>query len=78
MASIFSRIIAGEIPCYKIKENSNFIAFLDVFPIVEGHVLVVPKQEVDKLFDAETQQIEKHISILKDKFHETIDNGLKT
>lgn len=49
--SIFSKIIAGEIPCYKIKEDENFIAFLDVFPLVKGHVLVVPKIEVDKLFD---------------------------
>jgi histidine triad (HIT) family protein len=49
--SIFSKIIAGEIPCYKIKEDNNFIAFLDVFPLVKGHVLVVPKVEIDKLFD---------------------------
>jgi histidine triad (HIT) family protein len=49
--SIFSKIIAGEIPCYKIKENEKFIAFLDVFPLVKGHVLVVPKIEVDKLLD---------------------------
>jgi histidine triad (HIT) family protein len=51
VASIFSKIIAGEIPCYKIAENEHFIAFLDVFPIVRGHVLVVPKVETDKLFD---------------------------
>jgi histidine triad (HIT) family protein len=51
MNSIFSKIIAGEIPCYKIAENDHFIAFLDVFPLVKGHVLVVPKQEVDKVFD---------------------------
>ena len=51
MPSIFSKIIAGEIPCYKIAENEKFIAFLDVFPLVKGHVLVVPKIEVDKLFD---------------------------
>jgi histidine triad (HIT) family protein len=49
--SIFTRIISGEIPSYKITENENFIAFLDVFPLVKGHVLVVPKIEVDKLFD---------------------------
>jgi histidine triad (HIT) family protein len=49
--TIFSKIIAREIPCYKIKENENFIAFLDVFPLVKGHVLVVPKIEVDKMFD---------------------------
>lgn len=49
--SIFTKIINGEIPSYKIKEDDNFIAFLDVFPLVKGHVLVVPKVEVDKLFD---------------------------
>ncbi len=49
--TIFSKIIKGEIPCYKIKENEFFLAFLDVFPLVKGHVLVVPKIEVDKMFD---------------------------
>lgn len=49
--TIFSKIIAGEIPSYKIAENERFLAFLDVFPLVKGHVLVVPKTEVDKLFD---------------------------
>lgn len=51
MASIFSKIIAGEIPSYKIAEDDNYYAFLDIFPLVEGHLLVVPKKEVDKLFD---------------------------
>lgn len=49
--TIFSKIIAGEIPSYKIAENDMFFAFLDIFPLVEGHVLVVPKLEVDKFFD---------------------------
>ena len=49
--TIFSKIIAGEIPGYKIAENEKFYAFLDIFPMVEGHVLVVPKKEVDNLFD---------------------------
>ena len=49
--SIFSKIIAGEIPCYKLAENEHFIAFLDIFPLRKGHTLVVPKIEVDKLFD---------------------------
>ena len=49
--TIFSKIITGEIPCYKIKENDQFLAFLDVFPIVKGHVLVVSKLEIDKMFD---------------------------
>lgn len=49
--TIFSKIIAGEIPSYKIAEDENFFAFLDVFPLVKGHVLVLPKIEVDKIFD---------------------------
>jgi histidine triad (HIT) family protein len=49
--TIFSKIIAGQIPSYKIAENDNFFAFLDIFPLVKGHVLVVPKVETDKLFD---------------------------
>ena len=49
--TIFSRIIAGEIPSHKIAENEKFIAFLDIEPLVKGHVLVVPKVEVDKIFD---------------------------
>ncbi len=49
--TIFSRIIKGEIPCYKIAENENCFAFLDIAPMVKGHVLVVPKREVDYLFD---------------------------
>jgi len=53
MSTVFSKIIAGEIPAYKIAENEHFYAFLDIFPLKEGHVLVVPKTEVDKLFDLE-------------------------
>ena len=49
--TIFSKIIAGEIPSYKITENEKFYAFLDIFPLVKGHVLVIPKIEVDKFFD---------------------------
>lgn len=55
MPSIFSRIIAGEIPSFKIAENDRFYAFLDVFPLSEGHTLVVPKLEVDNLFDLEPE-----------------------
>lgn len=51
MASIFTKIINGEIPCYKVAENTKFIAFLDVNPNAKGHTLVVPKKEVDKLLD---------------------------
>ncbi|NOT51975.1 MAG: HIT family protein [Chitinophagaceae bacterium] len=49
--TIFSKIIAGEVPSYKIAENEKFFAFLDIFPLREGHVLVVPKTETDNLFD---------------------------
>lgn len=55
MSSIFSKIIAGEIPCYKIAENDDFIAFLDVFPLKKGHVLVVPKKEIDYIFDLDNE-----------------------
>ena len=51
MASIFSRIVAGEIPCYKVYETDNCLAFLDVNPVVKGHVLCIPKKEVDYIFD---------------------------
>ncbi|ESU23126.1 histidine triad (HIT) protein [Flavobacterium enshiense DK69] len=53
MASIFTKIINGEIPCYKVAEDDNFIAFLDVNPNAKGHTLCVPKQEIDKVFDME-------------------------
>ncbi|MBO5965245.1 MAG: HIT domain-containing protein, partial [Bacteroidaceae bacterium] len=49
--SIFSRIVAGEIPCYKIAENENYFAFLDINPLQKGHTLVIPKHEVDYIFD---------------------------
>lgn len=51
MATIFSRIIAGEIPCYKIAENDKFFAFLDINPVAPGHTLVVPKEENSYIFD---------------------------
>ena len=55
MAGIFSRIAAGEIPSYKIAENDRFFAFLDINPLAKGHVLVIPKQEIDYLFDMEEE-----------------------
>ena len=51
MPSIFSRIVAGEIPCHKIAEDDRFLAFLDIMPLAEGHTLVIPKLEVDRYFD---------------------------
>lgn len=53
MATIFSKIIAGEIPCYKIAETENCFAFLDISPLAKGHTLVIPKKEVDYIFDLE-------------------------
>ena len=57
--TIFSKIIAGEIPSYKIAENEKFFAFLDIFPLREGHVLVVPKTEVDNLFDLPKEYLQE-------------------
>jgi len=54
MATLFSKIIAGEIPCHKIEENEKFLAFLDISPLVKGHTLVVPKTETDYIFDLST------------------------
>ena len=56
MASIFSKIINDEIPAYKILENENFLAFLDIFPLAKGHVLVIPKKEIDCLFDISSDE----------------------
>jgi histidine triad (HIT) family protein len=55
MSSIFSQIITGEIPAYKVAESIDFLAFLDINPLAEGHVLVIPKKEVDYLFDLEDE-----------------------
>lgn len=55
MASIFSRIVAGEIPCYKVAEDERFFAFLDISPVAKGHTLVIPKQEVDYIFDLDNE-----------------------
>ncbi|MCW3784828.1 HIT family protein [Plebeiibacterium sediminum] len=55
MPSIFSKIVKGEIPCYKIAEDENYFAFLDINPLQEGHTLVIPKKEVDYIFDIEDE-----------------------
>lgn len=57
MATIFSRIVAGEIPSYKVAENDKFYAFLDINPLVKGHTLVIPKQEVDYIFDLSDEDL---------------------
>lgn len=56
MSSIFTKIINGEIPAYKIAEDENFVAFLDAMPLVKGHTLVIPKKEVDLIFDMESEE----------------------
>lgn len=63
--TIFSKIIAGEIPSYKIAENEQFFAFLDIFPLVEGHVLVVPKTETDNVFDLSDEYLSKILLFAK-------------
>lgn len=65
MASIFSKIIKGEIPCYKIAENDRFIAILDAFPLVKGHTLIIPKVEVDYIFDLEDNLLSEMILFSK-------------
>ncbi|MCD8495434.1 MAG: HIT family protein [Bacteroides graminisolvens] len=57
MASIFSKIIDGDIPCYKVAEDEHFFAFLDINPLVKGHTLVVPKREVDYIFDLQDEEL---------------------
>jgi len=62
MSSIFTKIIQGDIPAYKILEDDHFLAFLDVFPIAKGHCLVIPKKEVDNIFDLEDKELaELHV-----------------
>tara|TARA_B100000085_G_C18346703_1_gene432636 strand:+ start:178 stop:570 length:393 start_codon:yes stop_codon:yes gene_type:complete len=56
MSSVFTKIVKGEIPAYKIAEEEHFLAFLDIFPLAKGHVLVIPKEEIDSIFDIEEQQ----------------------
>ncbi len=57
MSSIFTKIVQGAIPCHRIEEDDRFLAFLDVMPLVEGHTLVIPKQEIDYIFDLEPQDL---------------------
>ena len=72
MRSIFSKIIAGEIPCYKIAEDENHIAFLDVNPNAKGHTLCVPKKEVNKLFDLD---VTSYAALME--FSRTVALGLR-
>lgn len=65
MSSIFTKIIEGSIPCYKVVENDDFLAFLDIQPIVKGHVLVIPKKEVDYIFDIDDDVLSEFIKFAK-------------
>ena len=65
MASIFSRIVAGEIPCYKVAENDKFFAFLDIAPLAKGHTLVIPKREVDYFYDLEDEELQEMMIFAK-------------
>lgn len=69
MSSIFSKIIKGEIPCYKVAENDQFLAFLDSMPLKKGHVLVVPKVEVDFIFDMEDNLLGEMMIFSKEVAH---------
>lgn len=65
MASLFKKIIKGEIPCYKVAENDKFFAFLDINPLQKGHTLVVPKKETDYIFDIEDSDLKEYICFAK-------------
>jgi histidine triad (HIT) family protein len=69
MTSIFTKIIAGEIPCHKIAENDKFLAFLDIMPLREGHVLVIPKTEIDYIFDIEDSLLGEMMVFAKQVAH---------
>ncbi len=70
MATIFSKILSGEIPCFKIAENDDFLAFLDITPLSKGHTLVIPKIEVDYLFDMEDQHLSAMVVFAKQVAHQ--------
>jgi histidine triad (HIT) family protein len=72
MASIFTKIINGEIPCYKIAEDVNYFAFLDISPLTKGHTLVVPKKEVDYIFDLDN---ESYLGLMA--FSKKVAEGIK-
>ena len=65
MSSIFSKIISGEIPCYKVAENDEFLAFLDIMPLRLGHVLVIPKRETDYIFDIADDELSRFMVFSK-------------
>lgn len=74
MATIFSKIILGEIPCYKIAEDDEFLAFLDINPLAIGHTLVIPKLEVDYIFDLEDEFLGRMMSFSKEVARKLMNN----
>ena len=75
MSSIFTKIVEGEIPAYKIAEDENFLAFLDIHPLAKGHTLVIPKKEVDYIFDVEDELLSK-IMVFARKVAKAIDKTM--
>ncbi|MBD8083361.1 HIT family protein [Chryseobacterium caseinilyticum] len=75
MSSIFTKIINGEIPAYKIAEDENFIAFLDAMPLVKGHTLVIPKKEIDLIFDLESEEY-KNLWAFAQKVAQQVKNAI--
>jgi histidine triad (HIT) family protein len=70
MATIFSKILSGEIPCHKIAENDDFLAFLDIMPLRKGHALVIPKKETDYIFDMEDDELASMMIFAKSVAHQ--------
>lgn len=77
MSTVFTKIINGEIPSYKIAENENYYAFLDISPVSKGHTLVIPKQETDYLFDLDNETLQGLITFARPIAH-AIDHALST
>lgn len=75
MSTIFTKIINGEIPSYKIAEDENFIAFLDAMPLVKGHTLVVPKKEVDLIFDLDSEEY-KNLWAFAQEIAKKVENAI--
>ena len=75
MPSIFSKIIAGEIPCHKVAENEHCFAFMDIMPLAKGHVLVVPKVEVDRYFDLD-EEVLAELSVFSKQIARAIESAV--
>lgn len=76
MASIFTRIMNGEIPCYKVAENDKFVAILDAFPLIKGHTLIIPKKEEDYIFDLSDEDLAEMMIFAK-KIAHAVKKGIE-